>query len=74
MDMLALVLPFPRAGRSPVAVLALASTSRGDLKAEEEPKRMGVKPITSNLQVQPCRNFDLSAKRAPREGFEVQGK
>jgi hypothetical protein len=48
--------------------------SRGDLKAEEEPKRMGVKPITSNLQVQPCRNFDLSAKRAPREGFEVQGK
>jgi hypothetical protein len=52
-------------------MLALASTSRGDLKAEEEPKRMGVEPVTFNLQVQPCRNFDVSATRAPREGFEV---
>ncbi len=43
-----LFLPFPRAGHSHVAVLALASTSRGDLKTEEEPRRMGVEPITSN--------------------------
>jgi hypothetical protein len=54
----------------PVAVLALASASRGGLKAEEEPRRMGVEPITSNLQVQPCRNFDLSAKRAPDRGLK----
>jgi hypothetical protein len=31
-----------------MAVLALASMSRGDLKTEEEPRRMGVEPITSN--------------------------
>jgi hypothetical protein len=47
-DVLALVCHFRERVAPPVAVLALASTSRGDLKAEEEPRRMGVEPITSN--------------------------